>query len=80
MQREALIGLTVLLTLAVLGAGHGPEATSAAIQAPAAPAHDVASAADGSDKALIHQIGQFHLQMVGADDDATLTVKLDVSI
>lgn len=94
MQREALIGLTVFLTLAVLGGGQQPEPANAAqhVQAPE-PAFNIVTgpaslesateeAVCAVENALKTWVGPLRIQLVGSGDNetASLRVELDVAM
>lgn len=84
MQREALIILAALLTVAVLAAGAGPEQTAEVrkpvVQDIAPPVADESMHTET--QTIERQFGPVRFRVVGAqgDNNASLTLNLDVAI
>ena len=89
MQREALIGLTVLLTLAVLGAGQQPEPAYAVDnEAPATVEAIMRNDADPAAEdalcperdVLQSRVGPLQIQFVGSGESETASLKVQLDL
>lgn len=85
MSREALIGMTLMLTLAVLGAGQeAPDAAAALADDATIPEPVVAApalAADEAHRVTLHSpVGTVHLIGATAENELSVTVRFDDSI